>query len=270
MIIDIEPLAESIRNKISEFTKNHEVTLASISCNPDPATKAYLKSQKRLSKKFRINYISIETKNKEEMIKSLKNLSQDNNIDGIFIAQPLPFDIKEIIEYLNPQKDVEGIHPYNLGNLIYGNAYFKPCTADSVVRIINHFTNPDGKKITVIGRSVIVGTPVSIMLSGHENNATVSICHSHTKNIEEYTKKSDIIVSAVGKPAFITKDLVNEKSVVIDVGINVVNDEIVGDVDKNLYDYIYVTEVPGGVGEITSLILLENTIKAYKLKRRDS
>jgi methylenetetrahydrofolate dehydrogenase (NADP+)/methenyltetrahydrofolate cyclohydrolase len=266
MIIPVDELAKSINNNILKITKENKIKLVSVALEPDKATLAYLNSQRRLSKKLHIDYEIIKTNSKEELIKTIKKLNNDESVNGIFLSQPLPFDSHEVSIYIDPKKDVEGITPFNLGNLIYGKSIFKPCTADSVVRILNDFTDVDGKKVAVIGRSVIVGMPVSVMLANKENNATVTICHSHTKNIKEITLNSDIIVAAVGRPGFITKDMVKENSILIDVGINVVNGKIVGDVEKSVQDIAYVTEVPGGVGEITSLILFENLTKTILYK----
>ncbi|WGS64392.1 bifunctional 5,10-methylenetetrahydrofolate dehydrogenase/5,10-methenyltetrahydrofolate cyclohydrolase [Marinitoga aeolica] len=266
MIISIDSLAEKIRNNIINISTKHKLKLVSVALEPDKATLAYLNSQRNLSKKLNINYEIIKTNSKEELIETIKKLNDNRNVNGIFLSQPLPFDSHEVSIYIDPKKDVEGITPHNLGNLIYGKSIFKPCTADSVVRILNNFTEIDGKRVAVIGRSVIVGMPVSVMLASKENNATVTICHSHTKNIKEITLNSDIIVAAVGHPEFITKDMVRENSIIIDVGINVVNGKIVGDVEKSVRDIAHVTEVPGGVGEITSLILFENLTKTILYK----
>lgn len=261
MIIEIDELAENIRNNILAKTKINKYKLVSVALDPDKSTIAYLNSQKNLSKKLNVEYDLILTKNKHDLIEIIKKLNNDETVNGIFLAQPLPFDPYEVIPYIDPKKDIEGITPYNLGNLIYGKSYFLPCTADSAIRILNSFTNPDGKSATVIGRSVIVGIPVSVLLSNKENNATVTICHSHTKNLKNITLNADIIIVAAGTPDLIKKDMVKKESIVIDVGINVQNGHIVGDVAKDVKEIAYVTEVPGGVGEITSLILFENLTK---------
>ncbi|WP_129409704.1 bifunctional 5,10-methylenetetrahydrofolate dehydrogenase/5,10-methenyltetrahydrofolate cyclohydrolase [Marinitoga lauensis] len=234
--------------------------------NPDKATKAYLNSQKKLSKKLNIEYELITSKTEKELMDIILKLNKDESVNGIFLAQPLPFDSHKIISYINPKKDIEGITPFNLGNLIYNKSYFLPCTADSIVRILNSFTKLDGKNVAVIGRSVIVGIPVSILLSNKENNATVTICHSHTKNLKDITINSDIVVVAAGVPELLKKDMVKPDSIIIDVGINVENGHIIGDVAEEVKEIAYVTEVPGGVGEITSLILFENLTKTILYK----
>ncbi|KLO21477.1 methenyltetrahydrofolate cyclohydrolase [Marinitoga sp. 1197] len=260
MIIKVDKLAKEIKNNIIT-TKNKNLKLVSVALDPDSATLAYLRSQEKLSRKLNINHELKIVSSKVELIKAIKILNNDESVNGIFLSQPLPFEPYEVLQYIDPKKDIEGITPYNLGNLIYGKSYFKPCTADSVVRILNNFTNLDGKNVTIIGRSVIVGLPVSIMLSNKENNATVTICHSHTKDLKAITLNSDIIVVATGIPKFLKKDMVRENSIIIDVGINVKNGYIVGDVEPDVKNIAYVTEVPGGVGEITSLILFENLTK---------
>ncbi|KAF2956214.1 bifunctional 5,10-methylenetetrahydrofolate dehydrogenase/5,10-methenyltetrahydrofolate cyclohydrolase [Marinitoga sp. 38H-ov] len=263
MIISVDTLSNKIKEKILKISKKHNLKLVSVALEPDKATLAYLNSQKKMSKNLNIEYEIIKTNSKKKLIESILELNKDKKVNGIFLSQPLPFDTYEISLLIDPKKDVEGITPYNLGKLIYGKSFVKPCTADSIIRILQSFTNLDGKKVSVIGRSVIVGMPVSIMLSNKENNATVTICHSHTKNIKEITLNSDIIVSAVGHPNFITKDMIRKNSIIIDVGINVVNGEIIGDVEKSVQDIAFITEVPGGVGEITSLILFENLTKLF-------
>jgi methylenetetrahydrofolate dehydrogenase (NADP+)/methenyltetrahydrofolate cyclohydrolase len=268
MIISVNELAKSIKNNILKITKENKIKLVSVALEPDKATLAYLNSQKKLSKSLNVDFELIKTKSKDELIKTIKMLNEDKNVNGIFLAQPLSFDPYEISVYIDYKKDVEGITPFNLGNLIYEKSLVKPCTADSVVRILQNFTNVDGKTVSVIGRSIIVGKPVSIMLAGKENNATVTICHSHTKNLKEIILNSDIVVAAVGHPNFIKKDMVKKNSIIIDVGINVVKGELVGDVEKSVQEIAYVTEVPGGVGEITSLILLENLTKLYSIQNQ--
>ncbi|SHE65031.1 methylenetetrahydrofolate dehydrogenase (NADP+) / methenyltetrahydrofolate cyclohydrolase [Marinitoga hydrogenitolerans DSM 16785] len=262
MIINIDNLAKKITENILKTSTKHKIKLTSVALNPEKPTLAYLNSQRKLAKKLHIDFDLIKLSSKNELLETIHILNNKNDVHGIFLAQPLPFDPFEIISKINPKKDIEGITPFNLGNLLYEKSYFKPCTADSVERILNDFTTLDGKKVTVIGRSVIVGRPVSILLSNSKNNATVTICHSHTKDLKEITLNSDIIVSAVGKADFITKEMVKKNTIIIDVGINFKNGELTGDVSPDVKEIAYVTEVPGGVGEITSLILFENLTKA--------
>ncbi|MFH1318880.1 MAG: bifunctional 5,10-methylenetetrahydrofolate dehydrogenase/5,10-methenyltetrahydrofolate cyclohydrolase, partial [Candidatus Omnitrophota bacterium] len=195
----------------------------------------------------------------------IDELNKDETVHGILIQLPLPkkFNTLKILSAVSPLKDVDGFHPANLGNLLYGKAVFVPCTPLGIMEMLKEYKIPiEGKNAVVLGRSNIVGKPISILLLNE--NATVTICHSKTKDLKTHTLTADILVSAIGKPNFVTFEMVKQGACVIDVGINRVDGKVVGDVDfenvKNKASYI--TPVPGGVGLLTIAMLLNNTVLA--------
>jgi methylenetetrahydrofolate dehydrogenase (NADP+)/methenyltetrahydrofolate cyclohydrolase len=222
----------------------------------------------------------------EDTISSLKlldiitDLNKDPDVDGILVQLPLPEHIspEEVINAIDPQKDVDGFHPNNVGRMVLGHPTFLPATPYGIMLLIDYYKiQTKGKHAVVVGRSNIVGRPMSILLSGNSTsgNCTVTICHSHTKNIKEICLTADIIIAAIGRPAFIKEDMVKEGAVVIDVGITRVSDvtkksgyRIAGDVDyeKVAPKCSFITPVPGGVGPMTIAALMKNTFKACALK----
>ena len=222
----------------------------------------------------------------EDTISSLKlldiiaELNADPDVDGILVQLPLPEHIsaEEVINAIDPAKDVDGFHPSNVGKMVLGQSTFIPATPYGIMLLLEHYKiDTKGKHAVVVGRSNIVGRPMSILLSGSGNpgNCTVTICHSHTKNLKEFCLSADIIVAALGKPGFVTEDMVKEGAVIIDVGITRVADaskksgyRIRGDVDyeKVAPKCSYITPVPGGVGPMTIAALMKNTFKACALK----
>ena len=212
------------------------------------------------------------------LLKKIEELNKDASVDGILVQLPLPKHIKEskVIEAIHPNKDVDGFHPSNVGRLVQGLNTFIPATPYGILLMLEHFKiETKGKHAVVIGRSNIVGRPMSILLSSNiaQGNCTVTICHSHTKNLKELCLQADIIVAALGAPGFVTKDMVAPGAVVIDVGITRVEDptakkgfRIKGDVNYEEVAPIAsaITPVPGGVGLMTIAGLLKNTMKAYE------
>ncbi len=225
-----------------------------------------------------------ETIPEDELIRVVEELNSDNKIDGILVQLPLPQHInnESIINTINPSKDVDGFHPMSTGKLIQGSPTFIPATPYGVMLMLAHYNiETNGKHAVVIGRSNIVGRPMSILLSQQipNGNCTVTLCHSHTKNLKEICFQADIIIAALGKPGFLTADMVKENSVIIDVGISRVADEskksgftIKGDVDfENVASKSsYITPVPGGVGLMTIAALLKNTFNAYEMREANS
>ncbi len=216
----------------------------------------------------------------DDIVESIEKLNNDDDVHGILVQLPLPKHIDEsaIINLINPTKDVDGFHPISVGKLVQGLDTFVPATPLGVMMMLKHYNiETEGKNAVVIGRSNIVGRPMSILLSANTNpgNCTVTLCHSRTKNLENICKEADIIVAALGIPGFLTADMVKEGAVVIDVGITRVADEtkksgfaIKGDVDfENVASKCsYITPVPGGVGLMTIAALLQNTLKAAGTK----
>ena len=254
--------------------------LAAVLVGDDPASKIYVNSKKKTF--LKMNCLSdvyhLDKNIKEsELINEINKLNDDKDIHGILLQCPLPKHLNEdkIISFINSDKDVDGLHPVNLGKLLQGKPNFIPCTPFGCIEILNHYNiDVKSKNIVIIGRSNLVGKPLFALLSQKFNigNATVTLCHSKTKNIDFYTKNADIIIVAIGRPEFLKRNMVKNNVVVIDVGINRMDDDsskgyhIVGDVDiDNLIDKVkYITPVPGGVGPMTITMLLYNTINSAK------
>ena len=218
-----------------------------------------------------------ENVSEDILLETIQKLNNDNTVDGILVQLPLPKHISDqkVIEAIDPKKDVDGFHPVNVGKLVQGLETFIPATPYGIMLLLEHFNiDTKGKHAVVVGRSNIVGRPMSILLSSNVNkgNCTVTICHSHTPNIESFCKDADILVAALGKPGFITANMVKPGAVIIDVGITRVADattksgfRIKGDVSYNEVSEVAsaITPVPGGVGLMTIAGLLKNTMQAY-------
>ena len=275
-IIDGKKIAEKILHglKLKVKSMKEKPGLALVLVGNNPASEVYVNFKEKDSKDvgFYCERYNLD-KNISEMdlLNLLNNLNQKTNIHGILVQLPLPKQIDEklITNSILPHKDVDGFTPVSLGNLMAENAIMAPATARAVIYLIESTgTKIEGKNAVVVGRSSIVGKPTAMMLL--EKNATVTICHSRTKNLAEHTKKADILVVATGKPELIKKEMVKEGAVVIDVGINRVGDKLIGDVDFNGVKEVagYITPVPGGVGPMTRAMLMENTLKAMELSKR--
>lgn len=216
-----------------------------------------------------------ENVTQDELLKKIKELNEDNNIDGFIVQLPLPKHIneQEILLSINPDKDADGFHPTNFGRMALGLESFIPATPYGILELLTQYQIPtEGKNVVIIGRSDIVGKPISILLSQKPWNATVTLTHSRTQNLTDYTKKADIIIAAIGIPNFLKAEMIKDGAVIIDVGITRVEDSsskkgfrIVGDVDfENIKEKTsYITPVPGGVGPMTIAMLLKNTLNAY-------
>lgn len=276
MIIDgkkcSEEILENLRKDISEYKeKTGKVPgLAVIILGNNAASKIYVKSKIRACEKTGIlsrEIILDENISEEELINEIEKLNNDKNINGILVQLPLPSHIneKKICEAISVKKDVDGFKAENLGKIMLGDDDgFISCTPQGIIYLIDQL-NMDlhGKNVVVVGRSNIVGKPVASLLIN--KGATTTVCNSRTKDLAGILKKADIIVIAIGKAKFLTKDMVKEGAVVIDVGINRVDGKICGDVDfENVKDIVsHITPVPGGVGPMTIAMLLKNTVKAF-------
>lgn len=248
--------------------------LAVVIVGNDPASEVYVRNKHRACAELGINSIAVElpeTTTREELLAKIDALNDNPDVHGILVQLPLPNKLKgieaEVTERIDPKKDVDGFHPINTGRLVNGEDGMVPCTPLGCMKMLEMAgIDPDGKRAVVIGRSNIVGKPMASLLMRH--NATVTVCHSHTKNISEITKEADILVAAIGKPKAITADMVKPGAVVIDVGINrIAPKKLVGDVDFEKVSKIAsaITPVPGGVGLLTIATLMHNTIKAAEL-----
>lgn len=278
-IIDGKEISKKLKEKIKkeiEILKERkiEVSLAVVLVGDDFASKIYVKNKEKTSAELGIFSKKIILKKEateKEVLKTIEVLNEDSKINGILVQLPLPSHIKEhsILERINPLKDVDCFHPFNFGKFVLGKNYlFSPCTPSGIVDLIDS-TGVDvaGKNCVVVGRSNIVGKPISFLML--RKNATVSICHSKTKDLEFFTKNADILIVAVGIAGFIKKSMVKKGAVVIDVGVNRKEDgKVCGDVLYNeVFDVAgYITPVPGGVGPMTIAKLMENVLIAAKFQ----
>ena len=266
-IIDGKNLAKNIRlnlkKDVQELKKKGIIPkLAVIMIGEDKASQIYVKNKSKACEEIGIEYEEYLLKQEttiEELLELINNLNQNPNIHGILLQSPIPrhLDINTAFQAINPEKDVDGFNPINIGKLSLNQDTFISCTPNGIIKMLENYNiEIQGKHAVILGRSNIVGKPLIQCLLN--KNATVTICHSKTINIKEYTKNADILISAVGKPKFVTEDMVKEGAVVIDVGINRLETGICGDVDfegvKNKASYI--TPVPGGVGPMTIAMLM--------------
>ncbi len=271
-IIDGKKIAEELKQELKKEIlalgkKGIVPRLAVILVGEDNASQIYVKNKERVAKEIGINSQIIKLGDKtsqKELEEIIKKLNQDKNIHGILVQLPLPahLDEKRIISLINPAKDVDCFHPENIGKMFLDNAKFLPCTPAGILELLKRSNiSVSGKKAVIIGRSNIVGKPLALMLLAE--NATVTICHSKTKNLKAETLQADILISAVGKAGLITADMVKKGATVIDVGINRnAEGKLVGDVDFKEVSKIAsaITPVPGGVGPMTVIMLMKNVI----------
>lgn len=281
MIIDGKKTAQQIKDEVKieveELKKKKGITpgLAVVLVGENSASQVYVAHKQKACLEVGINsfeHILDDNIKEQEVLELIYELNHDDRVHGILIQLPLPelIDSQKIILAIDPKKDVDGFHPMNLGKLIAGLAAFVPCTPAGIIELLKrNDIQIEGKHCVVIGRSNIVGKPVSLLLQ--RENGTVTMCHSRTEFLEHYTKQADILVAAAGKEKIITADMVKEGAVVIDVGINR-NEEgkLVGDVDfDGIKDKVsYITPVPGGVGPMTIAMLMKNCLKAAKDNQR--
>ena len=276
-IIDGKQLAAKIRNELKQKIAFTQATpeLAVIIVGNDAASEIYVRSKERAFKEVVIKattYRLTQDISAEELKELIELLNNSVNVNGILVQLPLPRHLnpQEILTQIKPEKDVDGFHPLNTGLVIQKQASaFIPCTPKGILRLI-HLVQKDlsGLNAVVVGRSQIVGLPVSHLLLNE--NCTVTIAHSKTKNLSEICKKADILIASVGKPEFVTEDFIKPEAIIIDVGINRTNDGIKGDVKYNEASKkaSYITPVPGGVGPMTIAMLLENTYEAFLKQNR--
>lgn len=265
-------ITENLKNEVSALSKKPK--LAVILVGNNPASEIYVKNKSIKAQNIGFESLVIPLPadtTEENILEHIYILNEDSDINAILVQLPLPEHInqKRILEAIEPIKDVDGFTSYNFGKLALGyNPFSVPCTPKGIIRLLDEYNiNIEGKKVLVIGRSNIVGKPISLMLL--KKNATVTVAHSKTPDIKSLAQNSDIIVSATGQPKFITKDFIKIGAVVVDVGITRTNEGISGDVD---FDGVapltsYITPVPGGIGPMTIAMLMENTLELYKYQR---
>lgn len=278
-ILDGKALAAEIRENLKQEVsqlkeKGRAPGLAVVIVGDDPASRRYVNNKKKACEHIGITsyeYALSADTTQEELLKLVQTLNQDDQIDGILVQLPLPaqIDEKTVIYHIDPNKDVDAFHPYNVGKIMIGEPIFAPCTPAGVMELIALAgIEVSGKECVVVGRSNIVGKPQAMLLLAQ--NGTVTICHSRTKNLAEVTRRADILVAAVGKAKLITADMVKKGAVVIDVGMNRLEDgSWSGDVDFEMVKEVAqaITPVPGGVGPMTIAMLMKNTVKAYQMKQ---
>lgn len=263
---------ENLKGKVAELKeRNIKPKLAVIMVGDDNASKIYVRNKSKACEELGIDYEEInmsEDTTQEQLLDTIKKLNNRNDIHGILLQSPVPkgLDINEAFRTIIPEKDVDGFNPINVGKLALGQETFVSCTPFGIIKLLEEYNIPiEGKNAVIIGRSNIVGKPMLHCLLN--KNATVTICHSKTKNLEEITRKADILIVAIGKTKFVTQDMVKPGAVVVDVGINR-NEQgkVCGDVDFENVEKIasYITPVPGGVGPMTIAMLMTNVIKAAK------
>ena len=275
-----EAVYAGLEDRIDSLKNNHSAVpgLAAVIVGEDPASQVYVRNKTRRFSKLNLHSETIrlpEETSQEELLTTTHTLNNDPVFHGILVQLPLPkhIDSEVVIHAITPYKDVDGFHPENLGRLAAGKPKFIPCTPKGIMRILEHFhIDPSGKHAVVLGRSNIVGRPMSILLSHKQSysNATTTICHSGTSDLRTFTKQADILVAALGAPEMIDDSYVKEGAVIIDVGINRVKDDsekgykLVGDVNFNAVQGVAgsITPVPGGVGPMTIAKLVENTVEA--------
>ncbi|NLJ74722.1 MAG: bifunctional methylenetetrahydrofolate dehydrogenase/methenyltetrahydrofolate cyclohydrolase FolD [Firmicutes bacterium] len=274
-LINGKDIAQSIRKELKEKVSQLEARgkkpgLAVVLVGDDPASAVYVRQKKRACKEIGIyseEHHLPEDISQDELLTLVDRLNKDPNIHGILVQLPLPegLDETEVIDAIDPRKDVDGFHPINVGRLHIGEKGFVPCTPAGIIELVRRLEVPiSGKKVVVVGRSNIVGKPTAALFL--RENATVTICHSRTKDVFEECRQADILVAAVGKPHMVKKEWVKPGAIVIDVGINRIDGRLVGDVDFDEVKEVAgaITPVPGGVGPMTIAMLMKATVAAVE------
>jgi methylenetetrahydrofolate dehydrogenase (NADP+) / methenyltetrahydrofolate cyclohydrolase len=268
------PLAERVRAEVADDVRElGDVGLATVQVGEDPASTIYIRRKHEAAHEAGMR--SVDRKlpadvSQDNLVEAVAELNADDGIDGILVQLPLPGgqDEAEAVAALDPLKDVDGVHPFNAGQLYLGRPTHVPATPLGIMAMLaEHQVRLDGARAVVIGRSDIVGKPIAhLLLQAH---ATVTICHSHTDDLSRHTLDADVLVVAAGVPAIVTADMVKSGAAVVDVGINRTEGGLVGDVDPGVADVAaYLTPVPGGVGPMTIAMLLQNTVRAARFRRR--
>lgn len=275
MILDGKKLKEEIINslKISVDKLASKPTLCVIQVGDNEASNVYINQKKKMCENIGYNFIHEkyeESISEEELINNINKFNSDTNINGILVQMPLPENInpKNVQNAVLKEKDVDGLNDDNIIDLINNKEGLYPCTACGVIDLLNKYEIPiEGSNVVIVGRSMLVGTPLFHMLEN--KNATVTLCHSKTKNLSEITKNADILISATGKINLIKEGMLKQDAVIIDVGISRENGKLHGDVDfDSVYKKVkFITPVPGGVGPMTIASLAKNVLKAYKMQK---
>ena len=288
-ILDGKKIAGEIRSEIKHLvadfvSEGHAAPkLAAVLVGEDPASQVYVRNKERACKRAGIEselHLMPAESTTQQVLSKVHQLNEDPTVSGILVQLPLPkyVDTQVVLDAVLPIKDVDAFHPHNVGLISQERPCFLPCTPHGILQMLSRYgISSAGKHVVVIGRSDIVGKPMGMMmtgkgvgLGGDVANATVTICHSRTKDLESFAKMADILIAAIGKPNFVTASMIKPGAVVVDVGINRTDDGLVGDVDFDAVCEIasYVTPVPGGVGPLTVAMLLSNTLAAAKIQNQ--
>ena len=281
-IIDGKKVSQKIREELKEECEEIRKQgiipkLAVIMVGDNPASKVYVKNKNKACQEIGIEYEEYFLNSEitqEKLIELIEDLNTRKDINGILLQSPIPnhLDINEAFRKISPEKDVDGFHPANVGKLILNQDTFVSCTPYGIMKLFAEYNiDLNGKHVVILGRSNIVGKP--LIACCLNRNATVTVCHSKTENLEEHTKKADILIVAIGKANFVKKEMIKDGAVIIDVGINRTDEgKLTGDVDfENVKDVAgYITPVPGGVGPMTIAMLMNNVIKAARLQNKNN
>lgn len=263
---------EELKEKLTKLDRN--LGLVVIQVGNDPASNVYVRQKNKMAENlgYNFNHIKLDSNiTEEELLSIINELNNNDLVDGILVQMPIPksLDTKKIQNAIMPDKDVDGLTDINMGRLVHNRESLVPCTPIGIIDLLDYYNIPiEGKNVVIIGRSDLVGKPMATLMTNR--NATVTLCHSKTSNLEIYTKSADILVAAIGIPKYIKENMVKEGAVIIDVGINRMEDNsLCGDVDfDNVKDKVsYITPVPGGVGQMTVAELAVNTYKAHVLRK---
>lgn len=276
-IIDGKKVAAEIRAKVADQVKalkdktGKSPGLAVVLVGDDPASAVYVRNKRKACEQAGVNSyehsLPADT-SQETLLAKVEQLNREDAVDGILVQLPLPkqIDSQRVLEAISPEKDVDGFHPLNFGYLAAGKPRLPPCTPAGIIELLDYYDIAiEGKRAVVLGRSNIVGKPLAFMLL--QRNATVTICHSRTRDLPEITRSADLLFAAVGQAGFVTGDMVREGTVVVDVGIHRIDGKLSGDVLFNEVERkaAWITPVPGGVGPMTIAMLLQNTVRAFQM-----
>jgi methylenetetrahydrofolate dehydrogenase (NADP+) / methenyltetrahydrofolate cyclohydrolase len=276
-VLDGREVAAAVKDEVAKTVAelDYQPGLATVLVGDDPASHTYVKGKRRDAEQVGIRSVHHElpaTTGQSELLDLVASLNRDDEVDGILVQLPLPGDLdgEATVETIDPKKDVDGLHPFNLGLLMLGRPGLRPCTPSGVMRILDHYgIETTGARAVIVGRSFLVGRPLAMMLSERGADSTVSVAHSRTQDLAAVTREADILIAAAGSPALIGADHVKPGATVIDVGVNRTDEGLVGDVDFDTVADIAgaITPVPGGVGPMTRAMLLVNTLSAAESRR---
>ncbi|HUG31874.1 MAG TPA: bifunctional methylenetetrahydrofolate dehydrogenase/methenyltetrahydrofolate cyclohydrolase FolD [Acidimicrobiia bacterium] len=276
-ILDGREVARAVKEEVAKGVAglDYQPGLATVLVGDDPASHTYVRGKRRDAEEVGIVSFHHElpaTVGQDELIELVESLNRQDEVDGILVQLPLPGDLdgEATVATIDPGKDVDGLHPFNLGKLMLGRPGLRPCTPSGVMRILDHYEiETSGARAVIVGRSFLVGRPLAMMLSERGADSTVSVAHSRTEDLAAITREADILVAAAGSPRLLGADHVKPGATVIDVGINRTDEGLVGDVDFDAVVDVAgaITPVPGGVGPMTRAMLLANTLSAAQSRR---